>query len=162
MNRKRNTKKKIATPWWGWLLAVLGIWLLGSIYSQKSPVHTLTDFYRNLTGQSSEYKSPSEQKAETSMFTDSLDILQKKIQELENRSPYRRALVKTEANSLNLRASSNIASNVVVKIPDSSIVEVIYFDEEVLVLEGEPGKWCKVRYADKEGWVWGNYVELLD
>ncbi len=89
-----------------------------------------------------------------------IDSLDNVIDELKNKSPYRTAIVSTDATSLNLRSQPNLSSDVVIKIPDSSAVKVLYFDEEVLVLDGKTGKWCKIKYADKEGWVWGNYLQI--
>lgn len=122
----------------------------------------MTDGIRYVRGQEPLYLSPAQHAQEKQLLTDSIIAIQANLADLQNSTPYRKALVNTDANSLNLRASSNLTSAVVIKIPDSSIVEVLYFDEEVLVLDGSPGKWCKVRYADKEGWVWGNYVQLID
>jgi len=160
--RGRNTNKKSLIQWWMWVIALTVAWLIGSSYMQKSPTQMVSDLYRNLLGQPTKYLSPEQQSAATDVYKDSLRILHHEISELKNRSPYRKALVDTDATSLNLRSASNLNSDVVIKIPDSSIIEVIYFDEEVLVLDGEAGKWCKIRYADKEGWVWGNYVKIID
>lgn len=164
MSRKRSRSKsdKRAIPFWVWLLALLCSWVIFSSLWHRSPMQAIKDGIRYLRGQELLYQSPAEHELEKQALADSLQTLEAKLADLQNRNPYRKALVNTEANSLNLRASSDLASEVVIKIPDSSIVEVLYFDEEILVLDGEPGKWCKVRYADKEGWVWGNYVQLLD
>ncbi len=159
----RNLKKtKSQIPWWVWTLVVSVLWLLLSSLWQKSPTQFLTDAFRYVKGESSVYKSPSEQMATLDIYKDSIAVLHKKMSDLKNQTPYRKAIVVTEANSLNMRASSSISGEVVIKIPDSSMVEILYYDQEVLVLDGETGKWCKIKYADKEGWVWGNYLEIVD
>jgi len=164
MSRKRSRTKsdKRAIPLWVWLVSLLVAWLVLSSLWHRSPTQAITDGIRYVRGQELLYQSPTQHKAEKQILTDSIATIQARLAALQNSTPYRKALVNTEANSLNLRSASNLASEVVIKIPDSSIVEVLYFDEEVLVLDGSPGKWCKIRYADKEGWVWGNYVNLID
>lgn len=162
---KRNSRSKRAKsflPWWVWVVLLLVTWLVLATVAQKSPTQAVVDGYRGLMGEEPLYPSQQQQQKSKQVYLDSIAALQLTLAKIKTQNPYRKAIVNTEANSLNLRAESNIASDVVIKIPDSSVVEVLYFDEEVLMLEGEAGKWCKIRYADKEGWVWGNYVQLLD
>lgn len=144
------------------LCIVLLIWLIASSYKGKSPTETFSDVYYWVIGKDSPSKSRAELKTTILSNEFKLDSLASVIEELKNKSPYRTAIVKTIANSLNLRSEPNLSSEVVIKIPDSSAVKILYFDEEVLVLDGEAGKWCKIKYADKEGWVWGNYLELQE
>lgn len=144
------------------LLAVLFIWLISSSIKGKSPTESISDVYYWIVGTESPNKSRSELKTIILSKEANIDSLSNALTELKNKNPYRTAIVKTTANSLNLRAEPNLSSDVVIKIPDSSAVNILYFDEEVLVLEGETGQWCKVKYADKEGWVWGNYLEMVD
>jgi len=160
--KSRKRSKKSQFPWWSWVIGILFLWLCYSIYDGKSPTQSITDLYRNILGKEQLYMSPKQKDAAVKVYTDSINALNIFIRKQAEFTPFRKAIVNTENNSLNLRLESNITSEVVIKIPDSSIVEVIYFDEEIFVLEGEPGKWCKIRYADKEGWVWGNYVTILE
>ncbi len=138
------------------------IWVALSSWRGKSPTEVFSDVYYWIVGKESPHQSREELKSiiDAKQFT--LDSLASELNEIKNKSPYRTALVKTTANSLNLRAEPSLSSDVVIKIPDSSAVEILYFDEKVLVLDGVAGKWCKVKYADKLGWVWGNYLEILD
>jgi len=159
----RSSKNRtISIPYWVWLIGLLSVWLCTSIWWEKSPTQLIKDTINVVSGKKTEYRSPSEHEASLAMLQDSIAALTATIQAMNNATPYRKALVDTEANSLNLRTEADLTSKVVIKIPDSSTVEVLYFDEQVLVLDGSPGKWCKIKYADKEGWVWGNYVRLLD
>lgn len=143
-------------------IVMLALWLIGSSMRGKSPTELFSDVYYWVVGKESPNPSRAELKAVIISKEFQIDSLASVVDELKNKSPYRTAIVKTTANSLNLRALPNLSSDVVVKIPDSSAVKILYYDEEVLVLDGETGKWCKVKYADKEGWVWGNYLELQD
>ncbi len=144
------------------VLVILVIWLIGASLRGKSPTELFSDVYYWIIGTESPNKSRSELKAEVKTIEMTADSLASALEELKNKSPYRTAIVKTAANSLNLRAQPNLSSEVVIKIPDSSAVKILYFDEEVLVLDGVTGQWCKVKYADKEGWVWGNYLEIQE
>ena len=134
--------------------------LVFSSIKDKSPTALFSDLYSWAVGEPSQYPNKEELTAVINAKDSKIDSLLTVVDELKNKSPYRTAIVNTTANSLNLRSQPNLSSEVVIKIPDSSAVKILYFDEEVLVLEGETGKWCKIKYADKEGWVWGNYLEL--
>lgn len=70
-----------------------------------------------------------------------------------------RGMVIIESQTLNLRDKPSLASSILMKIPANSEVEILYYDDKTYYLENLPGKWCRIRYADKEGWVWGNYIK---
>lgn len=161
--KRRRRQGSVGNKWiLPTILAVLTIWLILSSTRGKSPTEVFSDVYYWIIGTESPNRSRAE--LETIILSKELqlDSLSSVIEELKNKSPYRTAIVKTTENSLNLRLEPNLSSEVVIKIPDSSAVKILYFDEEVLVLEGETGKWCKIKYADKEGWVWGNYLEIQE
>jgi len=164
--RKQTRRRQKEDKGYKWILplmvALLIIWILGSSMRGKSPTEIFSDVYYWVLGKDSPDKSREELKSIIQTKQIKVDSLASALEELKNKSPYRTAIVKTTANSLNLRSEPRLTSDVVIKIPDSSAVKILYFDEEVLVLDGVAGKWCKVKYADKEGWVWGNYLELQD
>lgn len=164
--KKQNRRRNKDTVGYKWILptalAILLLWVIGSSMRGKSPTEFLSDVYYWVVGSDSPNQSRSELKTIILTHEFKVDSLSSALEELKNKSPYRTAIVKTTANSLNLRSEPNLSSEVVIKIPDSSAVKILYFDEEVLVLDGETGKWCKIKYADKEGWVWGNYLEIQE
>lgn len=164
--KKQTRRRKLGSGGNNWILplvvSILSIWLITSSIRGKSPTELFSDVYYWIIGTDSPNKSRSELKSIILTKEASIDSLNAALFELKNKNPYRTAIVKTTANSLNLRAEPNLSSEVVIKIPDSSAVNILYFDQEVLVLDGVAGKWCKVKYADKEGWVWGNYLEMVD
>ena len=164
--KQQSRRRKTDSKGNKWILPIiiglLILWLIGSSMRGKSPTELFSDVYYWVIGSDSPNKSRAELKAIISTKELTVDSLANALEELKNKSPYRTAIVKTTANSLNLRSQPNLSSEVVIKIPDSSAVKILYFDEEVLVLDGVTGKWCKVKYADKEGWVWGNYLEMVD
>jgi len=161
--KRRRQKGSIGYKWiLPTALALLLLCVIGSSMRGKSPTEFLSDIYYWVVGTDSPNKSRSELKTIILANEFTVDSLSSALEELKNKSPYRTAIVKTTANSLNLRSEPNLSSEVVIKIPDSSAVKILYFDEEVLVLDGVTGKWCKIKYADKEGWVWGNYLEIQE
>jgi hypothetical protein len=155
--RKESNNSKYILPL---LLFLVISWSIISSLKDKSPTALIIDAYEWVLGKESTNPNKAELQAILDQKSYLIDSLSNTIEELQNKSPYRTAIVNTTANELNLRSQPNLSSEVVIKIPDSSAVKILYFDEEVLVLEGETGKWCKIRYADKEGWVWGNYLVL--
>ena len=155
--RKESNNSKYILPL---LFFILTFWLMIASIKDKSPIALLGDAYAWVIGNESSNPNKAELKTIIDKKSFLIDSLTNTIEELKNKSPYRTAIVNTTANELNLRSQPNLSSEVVIKIPDSSAVKILYFDEEVLILEGETGKWCKIRYADKEGWVWGNYLLL--
>lgn len=164
--KKQSRRRKEDSQSGKWILpiaiALLLLWIIGSSLRGKSPTELFSDVYYWVVGADSPNKSRAELISDIQTKEMTVDSLVSALEELKNKSPYRTAIVKTTANSLNLRSQPNLSSEVVIKIPDSSAVKILYYDEEVLVLEGETGKWCKVKYADKEGWVWGNYLEIQE
>lgn len=155
--RKESNNRRYILPL---LFFVVTLWSILSSIKDKSPIALLSDMYAWVIGEESSNPNKAELKSIINHKTFLIDSLNNEIEQLQNKSPYRTAIVNTTANELNLRSEPNLASNVVIKIPDSSAVKILYFDEEVLVLDGQTGKWCKIKYADKEGWVWGNYLLL--
>ena len=155
--RKESDKSKYILPV---LFGLCAIWIIVSSIKDKSPVATLADIYDWVIGQES--RNPNKDELQSIIYDRDLriDSLKADIQILENKNPYRTAIVNTSANSLNLRSDPNLKSDIVVRIPNESEVNILYYNEEVLVLEGESGQWCKIQYADKQGWVWGNYLTI--
>ncbi len=164
--KKQNRRRKADSVGNKWIFplsfALLLLWLIGSSMRGKSPTEFFSDVYHWIIGADSPNKNREELKSIILTKELQVDSLSAVLDELKNKNPYRTAIVKTTANSLNLRAEPSLSSEVVIKIPDSSAVKILYFDEEVLVLDGETGQWCKVKYADKEGWVWGNYLVIQE
>ncbi|MEE9439593.1 MAG: SH3 domain-containing protein [Saprospiraceae bacterium] len=163
-NSRYNSKSSSKSDkyWYPILLVLTGVWIFVASQRGKSPTEVITDSYNWVICAEDANLSRKQLKKVIYKQEMNVDSLQGVIDEMLAASPYRNAKVNTTANALNLRIDPNLSAEVVIRIPDSSIVKVLYFDEETLVLEGQTGKWCKIQYADKEGWVWGNYIEILD
>jgi len=61
-----------------------------------------------------------------------------------------------------MRSEASLEGDIIIRIPTGSEVSILYYDERELLLDGAIGQWCKVKYADKEGWVWGNYIDPIN
>ena len=139
------------------IFLLISAWLLGSILAKKSPAATLKGIFSKIP---SEKEIPCE---ELLIQKDSI------IQELEMQisrgsNPLQssgRGIVIIESKTLNLRNKPSLSSDILIKIPANSEVEILYYDTKTYYLDGFPGKWCRIKYADTEGWVWGNYIKSI-
>lgn len=59
---------------------------------------------------------------------------------------------------LRMRDSADTNANVILTIPNSSQVTVLETKEPQFEISGKSGKWTKVKYQDKEGWVFGGFL----
>ncbi len=75
---------------------------------------------------------------------------------------HKKATIDVESGTLNMRDKPLLSSNVIARIPDGSVIDILYFDTETYYLEGERGKWVKVKYANQEGWVWNKYIIIQE
>lgn len=72
-----------------------------------------------------------------------------------------KGIVSTKENSdLRIRSSPDVTSGVLGKIPNKATVDIVGQDEKVTTLDGETGRWLKVKYNNIEGWVWGNFIVI--
>jgi len=63
-----------------------------------------------------------------------------------------------EGSNLRMRDGPSLDSTIIISIPDKSKVSIIEYADTVDVIDRQSGNWYKVKYADKTGWVWGNYI----
>lgn len=139
------------------LFTIIAVWLISSIIIKKSPAETIKSVFTKLP-------------TTAIAATDSLMVQQKdsiisslelQLAQCRGEASYSRAMVLIESQTLNLREKPSLSSRILLKIPANSEVELLYYDTKTYYLQGEPGKWCKIRYADTEGWAWGNYIKEI-
>lgn len=146
------------------VLLLLLVWILMASVFNRSPVGLLTATVDYMFGEEVSATHPSyadlrkQNERKDSLITE----LQTALKMLEKSSNYQQAVVTVESESLNLRSQPSLSSDVVLQLPVGSVVEILYYDNETYRIGGEYGKWCKVSYTDKEGWVWGNYLRLIE
>ncbi len=141
---------------WGYMIlfGLVTIWLLVSIITQQSPTNVLSSFFSKLP-------NPVTKNQELLIIQkDSLiTALETKLADCEGTTKFKRGMVIIDSATMNMRSKPSLISEIVMRIPANSEVEVMYYDTETFFLEGKAGKWCKIKYAGTEGWVWGNFIE---
>jgi uncharacterized protein YgiM (DUF1202 family) len=146
------------------LFVLLLLWLILSSIFNRSPVGLMMATVDYMLGSANGKPSLSytQLKNENERKDSLIAELQNALEMLKKSSGYQQAMVKVESESLNMRNKPALGSEVVLQLPVGTVVEVLYYDNETQRIGGDYGKWCKVRYAGTEGWVWGNYLELID
>ncbi len=153
-------KREVSTSRYLWvIILLLAAWLLWSITSQKSPIMVIKDVYHSVLGKDSLIsKTPKEWSKSYDMLQIRKDSTELALQECITSSPYKLGKISIEDDFVNLRDAASLSSNIIQKIPNEAEVNILYFDTNEYIWDGKMGKWCKVQYADLEGWVWGNYI----
>ena len=161
MKRKRGNKKRTGI-WFLTILFVIALIIIGfSIYLKQPPDISSKYLLNKLTGNSVKLPPTVDSLLKEIDKKDILlDSLINKLKKYEGLNIHKKALVNVESGSLNMRSKPNIASNIVIRIPDSTVVDFLYFDPNYYYLNGNKGRWCKVKYADKEGWVWDGFLQF--
>lgn len=158
---KRKTQK--GKTWMLILLIVMAVWILVASIANRSPFELLSAGGKYFLGSETDSLFTYKQLKLNNAKKDSLiRELNDALEMMKKSTNYQQAVVNVETNSLNMRDKPGIGAEVITQIPVAGIVEVLYYDQETYRIGGEYGKWCKVRYAQHEGWVWGNYIELMD
>lgn len=144
------------------IFAVITAWLLSSIYFRKSPTEMLQNW-----GSKTITEATPEPMTCDSLFS-KIEVQDLEIQKLRRSlsdciqdQSFPSGRVTIENSVVNMRTEPSLNSDILLKLRDSSEVKILYYDTETFFLEGKEGKWCKIRYANKEGWIWGNFIEEL-
>lgn len=153
-NRRKESK---FTPQRGLigLIIFLSIWMLLSVLKDMNPAELIGSIFSN-------DKDPSQKHTKAELYTQvqereaTIDSLHRTIAKFQKE--YKRAMIDVESESLNMRDMPSLSSAILLQIPDSSNVDILFYDKEEFVLDGKYGRWCRIKYADQEGWVWGNYL----
>lgn len=146
---------------YGMFVLSLG-WIFLSILADRNPLQTLSSVKNTLTGNTSADLSRSELQKIVETQQSRIDSFSQVLDELNARKEYDNGMIDVGSEYLNMRDQPSLSSNILLKIPDSSIVDILYYDTNTFVLDGKSGTWCRIKYADEEGWIWGNYVRPLD
>ncbi len=89
-----------------------------------------------------------------------IDSLQTELKKYERVNIHKKAQIDVVGGTLNMRDKPLLASSVIARIPDSSFVDVLYFDTKFYYLEGQRGRWTKIKYIEQEGWVWDGFIKM--
>ena len=142
---------------------ILLIWIVAASLVDRSPVTLFSDSLKYASGSGeNQWKRLSQYRQEIRDKDSIIAELRSALEDPGKNGGFQQAMVKVESDNLNMREKPAISAGVLIKLPVGSVVEILYYDQETYRIGGEYGKWCKVRYAGKEGWVWGNYLEIID
>ena len=132
---------------WGYMIlfGAVSLWLLISIITKQSPTNVLSSFFSKLP-------NPVTKNQELLLIQkDSLiTALETELQDCKGTSKFKRGLVIIDSETMNMRSKPSLISDIVLRIPANSEVEIMFYDTETFFLEGKAGKWCKIRYAGTE------------
>lgn len=70
-------------------------------------------------------------------------------------------VVTKKGSPLIIRAEKSKESAQIGRIPNLARVEILEYASYYSVLDGENGKWVYVKYQDKTGWCWGNFLKEI-
>jgi len=160
--RNKGAKENKFLLWVLSILLFLSLFIIGySVYLKQVPNDTSKYLWSKVTGKN--YKlAPSVDSLlfQISIKDNLIDSLQTSLKKYEKINIHKKALVDVEQGTLNMRSEPQLVSSIIAKIPDSSLVDVLYFDTKVYYLGGKSGRWCKIKYADQDGWVWGGFIKI--
>lgn len=159
--RRRYNNNSRLGPWIGFVMFALTAAFLGySAFTKQNPATVIKELF---TSEASRDPILRLNKAELRDLVNTqstkIDSLNRALNVCLNDDGLRTAIISTTADALNMRDEPSLNSEIILKIPNGNKVGILYFDQEELFLDGAMGRWAKIRYADKEGWVWGNYLE---
>jgi uncharacterized protein YgiM (DUF1202 family) len=70
-----------------------------------------------------------------------------------------KALINAKSG-LTLRKKPSIKADAITNIPNKEEVAILEFLEKYSTIEGKDGNWCKVRFKDKEGYIFSPYLNF--
>lgn len=135
---------------------LVSLWLLTSIYLGVSPIEIIKKGFVSI-GSVGGGDTIESLKAEIVERDSIIAVLNSQLAS-QATSGLKRALVKVSTNTLNMRSKASLSSEIILQIPTESEVSILFYDTETYFLENKAGKWCKIKYAGVEGWVWGNFL----
>jgi len=160
--RHRSSPRNKYTIWLLTFLLLLSVLIIGaSIYFHQAPNKTSKYIWSKITGEDVELEPTVDFLVkELDSKNKLIDSLSSKLKTYEKINIHKKALVNVETGTLNMRDKPILASSIIARIPDSSFVDVLYFDTKTYYLGGKSGRWCKIKYADQEGWVWDGFIVI--
>lgn len=157
MAKKRYGQKQLNPLFkWGYVVvfSLVSLWLVVSIFSQQSPTQVLGSFFSKLPN------PVAESRVLLIAEKDSvINSLNEKLALCEGTTKFKKGMVIIDSETMNMRSKPSLISEIIMRIPANSEVEIMYYDTETFFLENKAGKWCRIKYAGTEGWVWGNFIE---
>lgn len=158
---KLTYRKNRGKPKWKSIISyvvfgLVSIWLLASIYLGVSPIDIIKKGFVSIgsVGGGDTIESLKAEIAEKDSIIQALTLQRNNSETIG----HTKAIVKVSSNTLNMRDKASLSSDIILQIPTESEVSILFYDTETYFLQEKPGKWCKIKYAGVEGWVWGNFL----
>ncbi len=141
---------------WGYLIlfGLVSLWLIVSIISQESPTQVLGNFFSKIPNPASEDRIALIAEKDSIIAS-----MTKRLEKCEGSTKFKRGMVIVDSETMNMRSKPSLISEILLRIPANSEVEVMFYDTQTFFLDNKAGKWCKIKYAGTEGWAWGNFIE---
>jgi len=161
MSRRKKKSGGSAMQWLLYLIfGLITSWLLASMYFKQSPMELFDKEDPSLI------KEPTinveKLQEDNASYASQIQKLEEALKKCKGNQGYPPARINIESSYVNLREAASLSSTVIAKLPDSTLVRIMYYGTETFFLEGKQGKWCRIQYADQEGWVWGNFLEEIE
>ena len=161
---RRKKYQRNQRGFWRWVLFAVFTFIIAllatSLWTKRSPSEVISTWYQSVkTPEKLEDLSKTDLIDRVTSQQQTIDSLERHIAKMERTFGIALARVKVDSDALNLRKAPGLRGEILARIPSDSFVPVLFCQEEVSEINGEPGKWCKVRYGELQGWVWGNYLE---
>jgi len=138
------------------LFFLISLWLIISIIMSKNPTEILSNAFSKIPNPTNTEKNS------IIASKDSLIVsLETQLADCQGINNFTKAIVIIDGSTLNMRNEPSLTADVVMRIPASSEVEIMFYDTETYYLNGQSGRWCRIRYASTEGWVWGNFIREI-
>jgi len=161
MSRRKKKSGGSGIQWLLYLIfGLITSWLLASMYFKKSPMELFDS--EDPTEINEPVVNVEKLQDDNIAFSEQIQKLETELQKCRGNQGYPPARIQIESSYVNLREAASLSSNVIAKLPDSTLVRIMYYGTETFFLEGKQGKWCRIQYADKEGWVWGNFLQEIE
>lgn len=138
------------------------LWIVLSILADRNPLHTVASVKNMFSEKAIKDLSRTELQNLVRNQETRIDSFTQVLEELKARKKFDSGMIDVGSEYLNMRDQPSLSSSILLKIPDSSIVDILYYDTDTYTLEGKAGNWCRIKYAEEEGWIWGNYLRPLD
>jgi uncharacterized protein YraI len=96
---------------------------------------------------------------ETAMNDEMVDANTTADQSADSATGAKATVVTKEGDALRMRSQPDISSGIVGSIPNGSTLEIIGEDSKDATVDGQTGRWMKVRFNGAEGWAWSGFLQ---
>lgn len=142
---------------------ILFLIIVVSSLLDKSPARMFGDLWSQLIrGRDMEWRTMFAMRRELDDKDSLILDLQTQLGLIEQVQGSNKGVVQINSDYLNMRDEPTLNGKVLEKIPVGTLVDIIYYHGDTDRLDEEFGRWCKIKYNGKEGWVWGNYISIVE